>query len=246
MPLYRSEALVLRGMNLGDADRLLTFFTEERGKIRAVAKGVRRTKSKFGGSLEPLTCVHLVYFGKENADLYRVNSADIVRSFDGLRTDLEKWTHSLFLAELIDKLLKEREALPPLYRLALTLLGEIEADGRTEEHLILFQARLLSAVGYRPNLSRCVHCGGDLFEKGGALAAGGQGISCLDCSPGPFGSRLSPGSLRYLDRATTLDTEKAMRLSIPKSLRGEIQRFLLAYVTDLSGVRLKVPQFFDL
>ena len=233
-------------MNLGEADRLLTFFTEERGKIRAVARGARRTKSKFGASLEPLTCVHLVYFGKESADLYRVNSADIIRSFDGIRMDLEKWTYGLFLAEIIDKLLKERETLPPLYRLALALLGEIEADGRTKEHLILFQARVLSAVGYRPNLARCVHCGGNLFEKGGVLGPGGQGISCPDCSQGAAGYRLSPGSLRYLDRAITLDSRRAMRLVIPKSLLSEIQRFLLAYVADHSGVRLQVPKFFDL
>ncbi len=135
---------------------------------------------------------------------------------------------------------------PPIYRLALTLLGEIETAGRTVEYLILFQAKLLSAVGYRPNLTECIKCGKDLFEKGGVLRIGAQGISCPGCSPGTSGRRLSPGSLRYLDRVVTLDTKRAMRLSIPKSLRGEIQRFLLAYVMDHSGVRFQVPKFFDL
>ena len=246
MPLYRNKALILRRINLGEADRILTFFTEEQGKIRAVAKGARRAKSKFGGTLEPLTCIHLVYFGKENADLYRVNSADILRSFDGIRTDLDKWKYSLFLVELIDKLLKERETLPPIYRLALTLLGEIETDGKTEEHLILFQAKLLSAVGYRPNLTECIKCGKDLFERGGVLRMGAQGISCPACSPGTSGRHLSPGSLRYLDRVTTLDSKRAMRLSIPKSLRGEIQRFLIAYAMEHAGVRFQTPKFFDL
>ena len=211
-----------------------------------MAKGARRAKSKFGGTLEPLTCIHLVYFGKENADLYRVNSADILRSFDGIRTDLDKWKYSLFLVELIDKLLKERETLPPIYRLALTLLGEIETDGKTEEHLILFQAKLLSAVGYRPNLTECIKCGKDLFERGGVLRMGAQGISCPACSPGTSGRHLSPGSLRYLDRVTTLDSKRAMRLSIPKSLRGEIQRFLIAYAMEHAGVRFQTPKFFDL
>lgn len=91
MPLYRTQAVVLRSMNLGDADKIVTLFTRDYGKVKVVAKAARRIKSRFGACLEPMTHLSLIYFGKEHQDLYRLNQCDIVHSFQKVREHPQKF-----------------------------------------------------------------------------------------------------------------------------------------------------------
>ena len=84
MPLYRTQAVVLKSMKLSEKDKLVTFLTETHGKVKCVAKAARRLKSRFGASLEPMSHVSLIYFGKEHQDLYRLNQCDIIQSFQDI------------------------------------------------------------------------------------------------------------------------------------------------------------------
>ena len=102
MGLYRTNAIVLRSIKLSETDKLVTFMTEEFGKVKCVAKGARKIKSRFAGSLEPMTYVYLIYFGKENQQLYSLNSADIIQSFHLLRDDFQKLYTGIYLNELVD------------------------------------------------------------------------------------------------------------------------------------------------
>ena len=92
MPLFHTEAIVLRSINLSESDKLVTFMTKRYGKVKCVAKTARKIKNRFGATIEPLTHIQLIYFGKENQTLYRLNHSDIIHSFQDIRDDLQKYT----------------------------------------------------------------------------------------------------------------------------------------------------------
>ena len=90
MPLHKSEAIVLRSINLSEADKLVTFMTKQFGRVKCVAKSARKIKNRFGAALEPMSHIRLIYFGKENQTLYRLNHSDIIHSFQPIREDFQK------------------------------------------------------------------------------------------------------------------------------------------------------------
>ncbi len=246
MALYRSDALVLRRQNLGEADRIVTFLSRERGKMRAVARSARRVKSKFTGSMEPLTHVHLEFYGKENTDLFRLNSADVLRSFDGLRRDFEKVKIALVMAEMLDRMLEDGEPQAEIFDLSIAVLNRMETaggGGAAEDPLILFEARFLRELGYQPNLDRCAKCGQVLAEKGAVFQAGAGDLSCPGCSSG--GLRLSAGAVKHLSAVGSLPIERAFQVSTVPAVRTEVRRFLEVFLTGVSGRRLKSLKFLD-
>ena len=176
MTLYRDEGVVLRTHKLGEADRVVVLLTRGRGKIRAVAKGVRKTKSRFGGRLEPPGHVSLLMY--EGRDLHTINQAETVDHYRSLREDLERMTDAMALLEAVDQVAQDAEANPALFRMltgALRTLGE--APVRPALLVGAFYWKLLALDGVEPILSRCAVCGtagaGDLvafdFMEGGAL-----------------------------------------------------------------------------
>src|ERR671914_39971 len=115
--LYKDEAIVLKTIKLGEADRIVTLLTRTHGKVRAVAKGVRRTKSRFGARLEPFTQVQLMIYKGRNLDT--ITAADILRSFDDVRTDYRCLTAAAAFVEIVEKITPEREESPSTYALLL-------------------------------------------------------------------------------------------------------------------------------
>ena len=174
--LYKDEGIVLKTIKLGEADRIVTVFTRSHGKVRAVAKGVRKTKSRFGGRLEPFTHVQLMIYKGRNLDT--ITSADILRSFDEVRTDYQCLTAAAAFAEAVEKITPEREEAPSIYAL---LLAGLEALGSGSCGSIVpaFLVKLLSISGYNPSLTICAGCGAE-GGLGGFSAAFG-GAVCENC-----------------------------------------------------------------
>lgn len=157
--LYRDHAVVLRTYKLGEADRIVVLMTEHHGEVRAVAKGARRTRSRFGARLEPPTHVAIqLYRGRGELDT--VAQAETVDHFRPLREDLESLGRALTMVEATDQVALEREANPALYRL---LLGALRTLAATPSPLVVagFLWKLLALEGVAPVLDRCVVCGRD-------------------------------------------------------------------------------------
>ena len=106
MPLFHTEAIVLRSINLSESDKLVTFMTKRYGKVKCVAKAARKIKNRFGATIEPLSHIQLIYFGKENQTLYRLNHSDIIHSFQDIRDDLQKVYTGIYFSELIQKYIR--------------------------------------------------------------------------------------------------------------------------------------------
>jgi DNA repair protein RecO (recombination protein O) len=179
MTLYRDTGVVLRTHRLGEADRIAVVLTEEHGKVRAVVKGVRKTTSRFGSRLEPLSHVRLLLHRGRDLDI--VSQADLVESWPGLHGDLDRMTQALAMAEAVDQLSLDREADRVKYRM---LVGALRTLGENPSPLVLpaFYWKLLAAEGVRPELDGCVRCG----EAGpfAAFDVAEGGVLCRPCRSG--------------------------------------------------------------
>jgi DNA repair protein RecO (recombination protein O) len=171
--LYRDQGVVLRTYRLGEADRIIVMLTEGRGKVRAVAKGVRKTKSRFGSRLEPVSHLSaLFYEGRGELDI--VSQAETLDHFRAIREDLDRLSSATSMLEAVDQLAQEREANPRLYQMLVNGLRSLAAHN-APLMLGAFYWKLLALEGFRPLLDQCAVCGAtdDLvafdLEEGGIL-----------------------------------------------------------------------------
>jgi DNA repair protein RecO (recombination protein O) len=154
--LYRDEGVVLRAIKLGEADRIVTIFTQGHGKVRAVAKGIRKTTSKFGARLEPTTRVALQCYKGRELDI--VTQAETLESNRVLREEYALLTRAIPMLEAVDQVAQEHEANPAMYRM---LTGALRALATTHNPLVTpaFFWKLLSLEGFHPMLDACARCG---------------------------------------------------------------------------------------
>jgi DNA repair protein RecO (recombination protein O) len=185
MPLHTTEAFVLRTYSLAEADKICVFLTKDSGKVRGVAHGARKMKSRFGSALEPFTEVALTYFQKEGRELMSVSTCEIVRShFHSAARDIETASAFSYMAELLVEFLPDHEPNERLYRLVAAVLGCVESRLDLPILMRYFESWLLRLVGYFPDASRCAACGeGVRAEETVFLTAEGA-PRCQACSGG--------------------------------------------------------------
>ena len=205
MPLYKEQGVVLRSIKLGEADKIVTVMTQGAGKIRAVAKGIRKTTSRFGGRLEPFTHVSLMCYRGRGA-LDTVTQADIIAPHRAIRDDLALFAAGETMLEAVDKVAEEHER---NNRLALLLLSGMRAlDSRPPDPAAVAEAfllKLLSLSGFHPALTGCASCGRpdpQLFD------AGQGGAICATCAE-PGAGAVSPATLQELARLSLADLVEA-------------------------------------
>jgi DNA repair protein RecO (recombination protein O) len=181
MSLYHDQGVVLRTHKLGEADRIVTLLTRDHGKVRAVAKGVRKTKSRFGGRLEPTSHVRLLLY--EGRELDIVSQAESIDHFRPLRDDLDRLGQAVSMLEAADQLALEREPSPRLYEMLVGALRTL-ADNGSPLVVPAFFLKVLALEGFRPQVESCLVCGDTeplvawAIEDGGLrCAAHRQGVA---------------------------------------------------------------------
>lgn len=192
MSLYRDEGVVLRTWKLGEADRIVVVLTRGHGKVRAVAKGVRKTRSKFGARLEPTSHAALQLY--EGRELDVITQAESIDHFRAIRDDLDRLTKAVAMLEAVDQLAQEREVNPRLYQMLLGGLRSLAAD---DSALVVpgFFLKLLALEGYRPVVDDCVACGAT--EDLVAFDLDSGGVLCRGCRRG---QAVSPAALDLLQQ----------------------------------------------
>jgi DNA repair protein RecO (recombination protein O) len=190
MPLYHDRGVVLRTYKLGEADRIVVLLTRGHGKVRAVAKGVRKTKSRFGGRLEPPGHVDLLLY--EGRELDIVSQAETIDHFPQVRDDLDRLARAVSMLEAADQIALEGEANARLYEM---LVGALRTLARDDPPLVVagFFLKLLALEGFRPHVEGCVACGSDGPLVSWALEEGG-----LRCAAHRQGAALSPDAVEVL------------------------------------------------
>ena len=196
MALYREQGIVLRTYKLGETDRIVHLLTPGRGKVRAVAKGVRRPGSRFGGRLEPFSHVDLQLYEGRNLDI--VSSADLITPFAAVRGDFALSACGSAMVEAIDRVAQEDERAVALVLLLLDGLHTLStAPPRPSLVLDAVLLRLADAAGYSPELDGCTSCARP--GRHGVFSAAAGGVVCPACAPAGA-TPLRPGSLALLHR----------------------------------------------
>jgi DNA repair protein RecO (recombination protein O) len=191
--LYRDTGVVLRTYKLRESDRIVVFHTAENGKVRAVAKGVRKTKSKFGARLEPMSHVSLLLYRGRELDI--VSQAEAVEPLSPMLSSLDRASQGLAVIEAVDQLSLEREPNPQLYRMLVGVLRTI-ASSPSPLNVAAFYWKLLANEGLRPELDQCVRCGeSEPNTQFVAFDLNEGGVLCRSCRSG---QAISPGALTIL------------------------------------------------
>ena len=235
--IYRDEGIVLRTYKLGEADRIVVFLTQGRGKVRAVAKGVRKTKSKFGSRLEPTNHCALQFY--EGRELDIVTQAESIDHFRVIREDLDRFARASAMLETADQLAQEGEVNPRLYQMLLGALRTLEAS---DSPLVTpaFFWKVLALEGYRPEVDECALCGDDDTPLV-AFDLDSGGLLCRTCRRG---TAVSPEAVELLQQILGGRLNDALEAEVTPSF-GEIDHLATRAVEHHLERRLRSVTILD-
>ena len=234
----KTEAIVLRSFKFGEADLILTLFGRNTGKISAIAKGARKTKSRMRGALQLFSRgEYLLYQGKS---LYTITQCEILDPFLVLRQNLSKFAYASYCTEILRDLLLEEEINLPAYNL-ISEIFQIMCSKDEELAARIFDAHMLKISGYQPQLSCCVKCGKPLPER--------PVFSCLEggvaCCGGARGIPIGRDTLAVMDRISQMEINKVDRLKPSPKHFCEMETVMRAYWEYILEKRLLSVQFIE-
>jgi DNA repair protein RecO (recombination protein O) len=245
--LYKTEAIVLRSRDLGEADRVLTVLTPRFGKLRVIAKGIRRPRSRLGGGLEPLSDVQLVLAAGRTFDV--VTGASLEDAHLPLRNDLHSTAAAWYVAELADRFCEERADAHAPFRLLAQALSGLDAPAAAVSREVVarwFEMHLLDAAGFRPQLGRCLECGAEIEPAGNVYSPVAGGVLCPSCAHAALAGRpISPDALKVLRHLQRSGLSAVLRLGLPPPLAREVERLMHATVSAVLERELRSRDFLD-
>lgn len=225
---YRTDVIVVGRMDLGETDRILTLYSPQRGKFRAVAKGVRKPQSRLGPHLELFSQSRLQL--SKGRDLDIVTSAETLDAHWPLRTDLDAFGFASYLVELLNQLTEDRQENAAIYDLlmrSLRLLSEGVSPFAVSRH---YELVLLSMLGFRPQLLTCVRCGEEIVPGENAFSAKLGGMLCPGCRSADVSAPvLSVNAQKYIRVLDRSGLSAAVQLQPDASTAMEIERTLSGY-----------------
>jgi DNA repair protein RecO (recombination protein O) len=224
---YQTEAVIIKKTKLGEADRILTLYTPDLGKIQAVAKGVRRPRSKMAGHLELLTHSQVSLARGRNLDT--VTGSQTIDGFLPLKGDLELTSCALYIAELTEQFTADHDENRPLFELLLKTMHRLCQDTDRELTLRYFELHLLDLTGYRPQLGRCTACSQALKPETNFFSPCAGGVLCPGCQPTqPAAHPLSLDALKVLRWLQDSEAEDFGRLKVSRPLSREMETLMRA------------------
>ena len=240
MPLYRSDAFVLRTYKLGEIDQIVVLLTRDFGKLRAVVRRSHSPRRHTAGYYQPLMLLHAIVFGHPGQPLHRMQSVDIVQTMRPLHEDFHLLRCGLYVTELIDVATHEREAVPELFALLHHTPEHLAHTDAPEMLLRLFELRLLMAIGYTPQLLYCANCTGDLALHESTFSPRFGGLLCTACAATTRQAfTVHPDAVAYLRDVMAGDTTHAVREPLAAAGQQDLERLLHAQVTFCLGRELK-------
>ena len=238
------EAVIISTLNLGEADKLVTFFSLERGKLKGTARNARKSFKRFGAGLEPFTHCRLQLFEREHQELVRIESCDIQGQPNGLTANLERLAAGSVMLELVTELAPEAERNPAVFHLLARTLGFLNDADDPAFLLRIFEIKFLSLLGYQPRLDRCLSCARE--PRGEMIFHGLRGgVICPDClvSSGEPMARLSAGAARFYYQALRMEMDKICRLKPSGDIMRELDLVFSHHTLHILGKQLKSSAF---
>jgi DNA repair protein RecO (recombination protein O) len=240
---FRVEAVVLRHTDYGEADRILSLYTRQLGKTRALVKGARKVTSRKAGHLEPFTHVKLQL--AKGRDLLLVTQADTVEAYLPLGEDLVLMGQAFYVIELIDRFTYEDGAEnSTIFRLLTGTLSRLASKSDPWLAIRYYEMRLLDNLGFRPQLFECVNCGREILAEDQFYSFSAGGVICPSCGQGlPKLARISVEALKYLRHFQRSSYKEASRARPSPEVQAEAESLMQGYFTYLLERELKTPGF---
>lgn len=258
--ILKTKGIVVKRMNYGEADRILTILTVDHGKIKAFAKGSRKILSRLGGSLEPFCLVDFIFH--EGRNFYIVTAASVINHFENIHTDIDKTAKAFYIGELLDKFLEEKQNHPEVFELFKKFLEELEklerdpwarpgelskVDSRVRGNDILipvFSAKILEAVGFKPEVSECLHCRSKLLPEQNFWDDVEGGVICQTCHDKfGHGGKISNDVIKILRLIFSEKFAVGSKINIAESYKKQTGEVLENYVEGIVEKELKSKKF---
>ena len=246
MPLYKTQAIVIRSIPYGEVDKIVTLYTLDFGKVKGIAKGAKRSRKRFGNTLEIGSHIDLSFFEKETLDLVRLTQCDLIRSFSGLREDIRKLASASYFIELVNELTADKMRSRRLFELLVVFLETIDRGILKEEIERVFEVRLLALLGYQPLLDHCLRCKKGLAGEKIFFSVREGGILCPSCAVHlPGLTPVSLGTIKTLLLAQRISLEKVGRVSFSAQSLKESKTILSLFLEQYLRKDLKSKKFLE-
>jgi len=241
---YQTEAIIIRKTKLGETGRILTLFTPRLGKIQAVAKGVRKVKSKLSGHLELATHSQVTLVRGKNIDT--IIGSQTINSFLEIKNDLSLLSYALYFSELVSLFASENAENNNLYELFLNTLKMLGVNTNNELLRRYFEVQLLGAVGYRPQVKQCVSCHKQLSGNNNTFSMSEGGVLCPACSYSrPYGYSISLSCLEAFNLLQQSDFSSTGNVKLKPSVYQELNLILSSYLRYLLERDIKSAAWLD-
>jgi DNA repair protein RecO (recombination protein O) len=245
MPLHESEAIVLQSYPLGEADRLVSFLSRTIGRVRGVASGARRTKSRFGSTLERLSHVRIWFFEKETRELVRINQCELIESFLNAFRDYASGIALAILSEVTEAVLPDREASDANFRLLLMTAQAVKRTGKSEVPLAYFALWTVKLGGWLPPLDVCAKCGRQLTAAEPAyFSRSASALACGKCRK-PGLRLISVPALVAARQMLTVRLDRLNEENIPPTAARELTDVMLDVIERQIDRKLKARELLE-
>ena len=244
--LFQTDGIVLKSIKLNESDKIVTIFSRHYGKIRAIAKGIRKTKSQFGSSLENLTMVKIMAFKGKNLNI--VSQTEIINSFFTQSKNLVSYGIAIQCAEIIDKLTEDEDPNESIYSLFKSTLILLKDEKNTALLLVSFQWKLFSILGYQPELNKYIDCNGYIKEnKDYVFDIQKGGLICNPCQTrnNYYQIKITAYCLRLLKRIIAADLPMIHNKKVLQSELVELAKITDRYMFYQFEIENKTKQFID-
>ena len=246
-PSFKTQAFVLRFLNYGESDRIVTFFTREFGKLRGIAKGARRSRKRFSNAIEPFSHSILLFSRRSEGSLSIIENCDVINHYPGIRSDLGKTMTASYMIDLADHFTVEGKKSAGIFQLLDDFLKLLETGNSLEETTRFFELRLLTLSGYEPSLGMCVICNTPLDKINAAFFdATRGGIRCSLCGRGGQNCiPVSAGTLKILLMGKQTETNRIHRLVLSENALKESRDIFRHFIRHILGREPKSLQVLD-
>ncbi|WP_150266359.1 DNA repair protein RecO [Paenibacillus tepidiphilus] len=243
--LHRVEGIVLRNMDYGEGNAIITLCTENAGKVGVLVRGAKKVRSRHAALIQPFTVGEFVFF-RNNGGLGTLNAGEITQSHHALRGDLYLAAYASYACELLDRVLHDEETGSFWYRQLSACLNALE-DGKEPGVIInVFEMKILQAAGYGPQLDTCIACGQERPDEQLRISPRLGGVLCRACSHNdPPALEVSPRALKLLRLFAAVDLTRLGNVSVKEETQAELKKIMRSFVDMQLGLRLKSRSFLD-
>jgi len=238
MSITKTEAIVLKSMKFGDTSKIATLYTRDHGKIKVIAKGIRKPKSRLAGALQTLSHIQIVFYKKRTSEIYLLSQSETIKSYHSLYKDLSRYIFASAALELLDRLITGEESNPQVFELTKATLSFMESCPKRslEKSFCFYVLRLAHLLGYKPKFDGCMSCNKPVGRGLVLFSPERGGITCKRCTRADQAYlRLSGDSVASALKLQSIKTEDLNAYNIPRKHLKEISGVMLTLLDYHTG-----------